>query len=104
MRGFVGRAVPRDKTRMRATIDCKGHKIPGAVLDLSKLGVCLYLRSEIPVAPGSEIAFQTSEMGHLTGTVRWNRHPRVGVQLDPSSNTDAKVASYYKLLRDKKAN
>ncbi|WP_322991029.1 PilZ domain-containing protein [Hoeflea sp.] len=96
MKGFVGRAARRDKTRMRATIDYKGREMPGAVLDLSKLGACLYLSTDIPVAYGSTITFNTHEMGHLTGVVRWARQSRVGIELDTSSNTEAKVESYFK--------
>lgn len=42
-------------------------------------------------------------MGHLTGTVRWSKSPRVGVSLLLSSNTVAKVASCYKTLADFKS-
>jgi len=100
MKGFVGRAARRDKTRMRAMIDCKGHKTSGSVLDLSKLGVCLYLSADIPVAFGNTITLDTAEMGFLSGTVRWAHQSRVGVQLETSSNTEAKVDSYFKQLRD----
>ncbi|MEM5492207.1 PilZ domain-containing protein [Hoeflea sp. AS16] len=102
MKNFVGRAQPRDKTRMHAHIDCKGNETRGSVLDLSKLGAGLYLSQDIPVAFGDEIHFKTEEMGHLTGTVRWSRSPRVGVALLESSNTEAKVESYYKRLREAK--
>ncbi len=102
MKNFVGRAHPRDKTRMRARIDCKGNETPGSVLDLSKLGAGLYLSRDIPISFGDEIHFRTEEMGHLTGTVRWSRSPRVGVSLALSSNTEAKVESYYKMIRETK--
>jgi len=103
MKNFVGRAQPRDKTRMRATIDCKGKETLGSVLDLSKLGAGLYLSKDIPISFGDEIHFRTNEMGHLSGTVRWFRSPRVGVSLLLSSNTEAKVESYYKMLRETKS-
>lgn len=103
MKNFQGRAYRRDKTRMRAKIDCKGTKTPGSVLDFSKVGAGLYLSNDIPLAFGDEIHFKTEEMGHLTGTVRWSRSPRVGVALLASSNTEAKVESYYKRLREAKS-
>ncbi|WP_340161296.1 PilZ domain-containing protein [uncultured Hoeflea sp.] len=103
MKNFTGRAQPRNKTRMRAKIDCKGNETPGSVLDLSRLGAGLYLSRDIPVAFGDEIHFKTEEMGHLTGTVRWSRSPRVGVSLVLSSNTEAKVESYYKMLQEGKS-
>ncbi len=59
--------------------------------------MCIYLNSHIPILPGEEIIIKTAEMGFLTGTVRWFRRPRLGAQLHMSSNTAAKVESYYKL-------
>lgn len=100
MKNHKGRALRRDKTRMRAKIDCKGNETPGSVLDLSKLGAGLYLSKDIPIGPGDKVSFSTEEMGHLSGTVRWAQCPRVGVELLESSNTEAKVESYYKMLRD----
>ncbi|MCY0095258.1 PilZ domain-containing protein [Hoeflea ulvae] len=98
MQGIIRRATPRSKTRIRARIACRGHKTVGSVLDLSELGACLYLSFDIPVAFGNTITIDTPEMGHLSGTVRWTRESRVGVQLEHSSNTEAKVGSYFKQI------
>lgn len=102
MRGFNGRAVQRDRTRLRATIECMGQKSRGAVLDLSEQGICLYLSVDIPVGFGDKITVLTEEMGLLTGTVRWIRRPRVGASLVLSSNNRAKIESFYKLFDTEK--
>lgn len=59
--------------------------------------MCIYLNSHIPISPGEEIVIKTAEMGFLTGIVRWFRRPRLGTELDMSSNTAAKVESFYKI-------
>jgi hypothetical protein len=74
-----------------------GRTTEATIIDISKSGMCIYLNSHIPIAPEEEITIKTAEMGYLTGTVRWFRRPRLGAQLDMSSNTAAKVESFYKL-------
>jgi hypothetical protein len=99
MRGFKGRAIERDRTRLRAKIECMGQKTQGAILDLSEHGICLYLSIDIPLAFGDKITVLTEEMGLLTGTIRWIRRPRVGAELVLSSNNRAKVESFYKVFK-----
>jgi hypothetical protein len=99
MRGFKGRAIERDRTRLRAKIECMGQETQGAILDLSEHGICLYLSIDIPLAFGDKITVLTEEMGLLTGTIRWIRRPRVGAELVLSSNNRAKVESFYKVFK-----
>lgn len=103
MRGPTGRAIERDRTRIRAKIECMGQKTDGMVLDLSEHGICLYLSIDIPIGFGDKITVLTEEMGMLVGTVRWIRRPRVGAELVLSSNNRAKVESFYKLFRKEPA-
>lgn len=98
MHGLTGRAIKRDKTQLRAKIDCMGQKTGGAVLDLSEHGICLSLSIDIPVGIGDKITVLTEEMGLLVGTVRWIRKPRIGAELVLTSNNRAKVESYYKFF------
>ena len=100
MKGYIGRAIQRDKTRLRAKIDVMGQKTHGAVLDLSQHGICLYLAIDIPVAFGDKITVETEEMGLLIGTIRWIRRPRIGAELVLTSNNRAKVESYYRFFKD----
>jgi len=93
-----GRAIKRDKTQIKAKIDCMGQKTTGAVVDLSQQGICLKLDSGIPMARGDKINVETEEMGLLIGTIRWMRGSRIGAALVLTSNNRAKVESYYKMF------
>ncbi|MEM5492208.1 PilZ domain-containing protein [Hoeflea sp. AS16] len=98
MTGMTGRAIKRDKTRVKARIDCMGQKTGGAVIDLSPQGICLQLDAHIPTARGDKINVETEEMGLLIGTIRWIRGSRIGAALVLTSNNRAKVESYYKMF------
>lgn len=100
MKGFTGRSIKRDKARLRAQIACMGQSSHGYILDLNEKGICIYTSTDIPVRSGDKITISTEEMGLLTATVRWFRRPKIGAELVLSSNTRAKVESYYKLFRD----
>ena len=90
------RIDPRNATELHATITCMGRTTSATIIDISKNGMCIYLNHHIPVSPEEEIVIKTAEMGFLTGTVRWFRRPRLGVKLEMSSNTAAKLESFYK--------
>jgi hypothetical protein len=96
------RTLERDRTRLLAQIECMGQKSPGAILDLSEHGICLFSFVEIPLAIGDKITVLTEEMGLLVGTVRWMRWPRLGAELVLNSNNRAKVQSYYKVFKPNK--
>jgi len=98
MTGSTGRSIQRDKTSVKARIDCMGQKSTGAVVDLSPQGICLKLDSSIPMARGDKINVETEEMGLLIGTIRWMRGGRIGAALVLTSNNRAKVESYYKMF------
>lgn len=98
MTGLTGRAIQRDKTRVKAKVDCMGQKSAGSVVDLSPQGICLQLDTRIPMARGDKINVETEEMGLLIGTIRWIRGPRIGAALVLTSNNRAKVESYYKMF------
>jgi len=98
MTGSTGRTIKRDKTRVRAKIDCMGQKTTGAVVDLSQQGICLQIDAGIPMARGDKIHVETEEMGLLIGTIRWMRGGRIGAALVLTSNNRAKVESYYKMF------
>jgi len=72
-----------------------GRTTHATIIDISQSGMCIYLNAHIPISPNEEIIIKTEEMGLLTGTVRWFRRPRLGVELHMSSNTAAKVESFY---------
>lgn len=94
-----GRAAERTACKIRATAHCLGHSSPAAVLDLSPNGLRVYLRVDINASVGSHVTVETEELGTLSGEVRWIRFPHLGVALARSSNTAAKIESYFKSRR-----
>ena len=98
MTGLTGRALKRDKTMVKAKIDCMGQKTTGLVIDLSRHGICIQLADSIPMARGDKVDVETEEMGLLVGTIRWIRGGRMGAALVLTSNNRAKVESYYKMF------
>lgn len=84
----------RSRCRIRATAVHNGHRSPATVLDLSMGGISIYLRVDIGIVMGATVTVETDEIGSLSGTVRWIREPRVGLEVGRSSNTAAKISSY----------
>ena len=80
----------RDRTRMFARVTCRQAEAKASVLDLNDGGMCVYLATDIGAEPGRQVSVFTEEMGVLDGTVRWARGPRIGIQLNLSSNNRAR--------------
>lgn len=91
---------PRTRTRFFANACCRDKDTRSEVVDLSSSGLALRLFSDIQAAPGQEIIIDSPELGHLTGKVCWRRDDRIGVQLTPSTNLAAKIASYFRYFHD----
>ena len=98
-RSHRGRKAERVACKIKATAHCLGHSSAAAVLDLSPHGLRIYVRADIQAAVGSHVTVETEELGTLSGNVRWIRLPYLGVALAPSSNTAAKIQSYFKARR-----
>ncbi len=90
------RKSDRSRVRMRATVSYNGIESRGSVIDLSPEGLKIYVSNDLRAVPGRQISVQTEEIGLLTGIVRWARHPTIGVELALSTNTRAKIESFYK--------
>jgi hypothetical protein len=100
MAGFGDlRRYERISCKIRATLRYMGREARAAVLDVSEGGVRLYLGSDVGAGVGQQVTIDTDELGRLTGDVRWVRFPRMGVDLHKSSNTAAKITSYFKTIR-----
>jgi len=93
------RGKRRIACKVRATVRYLGMETRAAVLDVSETGIRLYLGGDIGAAVGQSVTVITDELGQLTGDVRWIRPPRMGVHLHGSSNTAAKVASFFRTMR-----
>ena len=85
--------------KIRATLRCMGHEARAAVLDLSESGLRLYVGADLGASVGKQVTVETEELGQLTGEIRWVRFPRMGVTLHKSTNTAAKIASYFRTIK-----
>lgn len=89
----------RVSCKIRATLRYMGREARAAVLDVSESGLRLYIGTDLGAAVGQQVTVLSEELGQLTGDVRWVRFPRMGVNLHSSSNTAAKIASYFKVVQ-----
>ncbi|CAN7499259.1 PilZ domain-containing protein [Pararhizobium sp. LjRoot255] len=95
----IQRKVERTTTKFTGTVTCKGGSSRGIVKDLSEAGICFQLYFDINARTGQDVSIESNEFGHLTGAVQWYRGDRIGIRLDPSSNTSAQISSYFKYFR-----
>lgn len=95
----IERKVVRTTTKFTGTVTCKGGSSRGIVKDLSAAGICFQLYFDINAKTGQEVSIESNEFGHLTGVVQWYRGDKIGIRLDPSSNTTAQISSYFKYFR-----
>lgn len=93
------RATTRTRTKITGTVTCKTGSSNGIVNDLSEEGICFQLLFDIGARMGQEVTINSEELGFLTGMVRWSRGDKIGIKLNLSSNTAAKLSSYYKFFR-----
>lgn len=94
--GFISRRSARVRTRIRAIVECNGVKSRASVLDLSHDGLCVYISDSLKAHVGHEVNIFTEEMGMLSGVAQWTESPRMGVMLNLSSNSRAKIESFFK--------
>lgn len=98
--GFISRRSTRVRTRIKATVECNGVKSRGSVIDMSDDGICVYVSDCIRAQVGHEINVLTEELGMLSGVAQWTMLPRIGVKLNMSSNSSAKIESFRKNFAD----
>ncbi len=89
----------RSRTKLTARVTCREKTSSGTVVDLSDAGMSLQLAYDIKATQGQAVIIETEELGRLNGMVQWARGDQIGVRLMTSSNTSAKIASYYKFFR-----
>ncbi|PYE37067.1 PilZ domain-containing protein [Rhizobium sp. PP-F2F-G38] len=89
----------RSRVKLTGRVTCRDKTSTGTVVDLSDAGMNLQLAYDIKATQGQAVIIDTEELGRLNGMVQWARGDQIGVRLMTSSNTSAKIASYYKLFR-----
>nr|WP_316650569.1 PilZ domain-containing protein [uncultured Gellertiella sp.] len=57
-------------------------------------GICIRVANPALFAVHSIVTLEASQIGRLTGIVRWIRGDMYGVQIAVSTNSNAKLASY----------
>jgi hypothetical protein len=92
------RFAERTQTRIYATIKYFQQSSTAKVIDLSATGIALELDSPIHASTGSRVSVDSIDLGHITGTVQWCHGNRIGLKLSLSTNTLAKLSSYFRFF------
>jgi hypothetical protein len=92
------RATDRSNVRIFATVKVMNQSIRGRVVDLSPSGMALDLEKPVQAAPGQMVTIESEELGRLTGTVRWFRNGRLGIEYKLSTNALAQITSYFRFF------
>ncbi|WP_377288842.1 PilZ domain-containing protein [Rhizobium sp. SG2393] len=89
---------PRSRKRVLTMFACVARSSAGAapatVMNLSTEGLCLRNDGAALARVGDRIEVASERVGRLSGTVYWRRGDTVGVRLDRSTNTAAKIESH----------
>jgi hypothetical protein len=92
------RATDRSNVRIFATVKVMNQSIRGRVVDLSPSGMALDLEKPVQATPGQMVTIESEELGRLTGTVRWFRNGRLGIEYKLSTNALAQITSYFRFF------
>ena len=50
--------------------------------------------------PGQLVTIESEELGRLSGTIRWLRNGRLGIQYTLSTNALAQITSYFRFFHE----
>ena len=92
------RGAERTKTRIYATVSYVQQSTRARVIDLSATGIALELETPISASVNSQVSVDSDDLGHITGVVQWNHGGRIGLKLSLSTNTLAKISSYFRFF------
>jgi hypothetical protein len=93
------RKQSRARCRLAAEIHVRDRCISGHIVDLSPGGLCLSVSQYAEIGTGDYVDIRCEEIGLLQGVTRWRSINKVGVALNPSTNTSAKLSSYFSRRR-----
>lgn len=94
------RANDRSKVRIFATVRVMQQTSRGRVVDLSPTGMALDLEKPIQAMSGQLVTIESEELGRLSGTVRWFRNGRLGIEYKLSTNALAQINSYFRFFHE----
>lgn len=90
------RREERHRVKLTAEILRKDRRVPGRVIDLSRSGICLTVSPFSEISEGDQVEIYSEELGMLSGKVRWRTTDKIGIALQSSTNTSAKMEAYFK--------
>jgi len=70
----------------------------GRVTDLSATGMSLELGGPLHASSGSRVHIDSADLGIIEGTVLWRRDGQMRIEMHLSSNSLAKVSSYFRFF------
>ena len=94
------RAASRSNVRIFATVNVMHQSTRGRVVDLSENGMALDLEKPVQAISGQLVTIESEELGRLSGTIRWFRNGRLGIQYKLSTNALAQITSYFRFFHE----
>jgi hypothetical protein len=94
------RATDRSNVRIFATVRVMHQSTRGRVVDLSPSGMALDLEKPVQAMAGQMVTIESEELGRLSGTIRWLRNGRLGIQYKLSTNSLAQITSYFRFFHE----
>ena len=93
------RRKPRHRVNMNVEIRTEKWACRARVIDLSETGMCIATDRVADIWAGQAVEISCDELGFLTGTTRWRRGGRIGIEFAASTDTKAKIDAYQKYFR-----
>ena len=90
------RRQTRHRCRLNAEMRIGERTYRGRVFDLSRSGICIGVSPYANLAEGDEVDIFCKELGALQGRVKWRTAERVGIAFMNTTDTNAKVESYFR--------
>ncbi|PTM98400.1 PilZ domain-containing protein [Mycoplana dimorpha] len=94
------RGNDRSKVRIFANVKVMHERSRARVVDLSPTGMALDLEKPIRIMAGQIVTIESEELGQLTGTVRWYKNGRLGLEYRLSTNALAQISSYFRFFHE----
>lgn len=95
----IARKETRRPVRILGTLKYMSSSIECRVVNLSGDGIGLALQDFPVLTIGVPVTFNSTELGHLTGTVAWlGKNGIVGLKLKHTTSTYAQVSSYFRFF------
>lgn len=98
----VKKREARDECSHKVTVRHQDFSGNAQVVNMSRAGMAVRLAQSVGSVIGTAITVKGNEIGNLTGTVRWQRGPLLGVQFDSMTNSKSRLLAYFSFFGKKK--